>query len=92
FGSGYVALALALGAAPSRITTILDRDAANEHGTQFIFGSTLTSAETLTMLAVLVAAGELEIPIARVYPLVQVCDAYRELANRHTHGKIVLRP
>lgn len=33
-----------------------------------------------------------EIPIARVYPLEEVRDAYRELARRHTHGKIVLTP
>ena len=39
-----------------------------------------------------VADGSLEIPIARTYRLDQVRDAYRELAQRHTHGKIVLLP
>jgi hypothetical protein len=33
-----------------------------------------------------------EIPIARTYPLEQVRDAFRELAARHSHGKIVLLP
>jgi hypothetical protein len=32
------------------------------------------------------------IPIARMYPLEQVRDAFRELAARHSHGKIVLLP
>ena len=31
-------------------------------------------------------------PIARVYPLDEVREAYRELEQRHTRGKIVLRP
>ncbi|SHM06001.1 zinc-binding dehydrogenase [Actinacidiphila paucisporea] len=36
--------------------------------------------------------GELEVPIARSYPLESVQDAFRELERGHTHGKIVLRP
>jgi NADPH:quinone reductase-like Zn-dependent oxidoreductase len=32
------------------------------------------------------------VPIARVYPLDEVRDAYRELERRHTRGKIVLVP
>ena len=43
-------------------------------------------------LAGLLAAGRLEIPIAKVYPLAAVRDAYRELEQRHTRGKIVLVP
>jgi NADPH:quinone reductase-like Zn-dependent oxidoreductase len=35
---------------------------------------------------------ELEIPIARVYPLAEVRAAYRELERRDTLGKIVLVP
>jgi NADPH:quinone reductase-like Zn-dependent oxidoreductase len=34
----------------------------------------------------------LEVPIARIYPLERVQDAFRELERQHTHGKIVLRP
>ena len=34
----------------------------------------------------------LEVPIAKVYPLAQVREAYTELERRHTRGKIVLRP
>jgi hypothetical protein len=36
--------------------------------------------------------GHLEVPIANVYPLAQVREAYAELERRHTHGKIVLGP
>jgi hypothetical protein len=46
----------------------------------------------LAELAGLIADGHLEVPIANVYPLTQVRQAYTELERRHTHGKIVLRP
>jgi NADPH:quinone reductase-like Zn-dependent oxidoreductase len=39
-----------------------------------------------------VADGRLEIPIARIYPLSEVRAAFRDLEQRHTLGKIVLRP
>jgi NADPH:quinone reductase-like Zn-dependent oxidoreductase len=50
------------------------------------------SASTLAELAALIAAGELEIPIAATFPLSQVQDAYRQLEQGHTRGKIVLVP
>jgi NADPH:quinone reductase-like Zn-dependent oxidoreductase len=46
----------------------------------------------LAELAQLIDQGALEIPIARVYPLTDVQEAYRALEQRHTHGKIVLVP
>ena len=46
----------------------------------------------LAELANLIAASELEVPIAGVFPLDQVRQAYRTLEQRHTRGKIVLRP
>jgi NADPH:quinone reductase-like Zn-dependent oxidoreductase len=49
-------------------------------------------ATVLAQLADLIAAGELELPVAQVYPLDQVQDAFRTLEQRHTRGKIVLRP
>jgi NADPH:quinone reductase-like Zn-dependent oxidoreductase len=48
-------------------------------------------AEVLAELAQLIADGKLEIPIAHSYPLAEVRDAYRELEQRHTLGKIVLQ-
>jgi NADPH:quinone reductase-like Zn-dependent oxidoreductase len=42
------------------------------------------------MLASMINNGELEIPIAKTYPLNQVKEAYQELEQHHTHGKIIL--
>jgi NADPH:quinone reductase-like Zn-dependent oxidoreductase len=91
FGSGYVDLAIELGVAPERIDTIIDWNAAARHGVK-TDGSSFASATVLAELAALIADGKLEVPIARTYPLDRVRDAYRELEQRHTLGKIVLRP
>jgi NADPH:quinone reductase-like Zn-dependent oxidoreductase len=50
------------------------------------------NAAVLDQLARLVAAGTLEVPIFRTYPLEQVREAYGELARGHLLGKIVLIP
>jgi len=49
-------------------------------------------ANVLAALVQLIADGRLEVPIAATYPLARVRDAYRELEQRHTLGKIVLHP
>jgi NADPH:quinone reductase-like Zn-dependent oxidoreductase len=92
FGAGYVDLAIELGVAPERIDTIIDRDAAERHRVKTDGNMAGASAETLAELARLIAEGELEVPIDRVYPLAEVREAFRELERRHTLGKIVLRP
>jgi NADPH:quinone reductase-like Zn-dependent oxidoreductase len=92
FGQGYVELAISLGIAPARINTIIDFEAVTRHGVSAQGTQTVASASVLAELAELAAAGKLEIPIAAVYPLEQVRDAYRELAERHSRGKIVLVP
>jgi NADPH:quinone reductase-like Zn-dependent oxidoreductase len=92
FGAGYVDLALKLGVRPDRIDTIIDFAAAQRHGAKTEGNVAGASAEVLAELAGLIDEGALEVPIARVYPLAEVRDAYRELAHRHTRGKIVLRP
>jgi len=46
----------------------------------------------LAELATLIDEGRLEVPIAHVYPLDRVRDAFAELAQGHTRGKIVLVP
>jgi len=40
----------------------------------------------------LIARGELEVPIAGVFALDDVRDAFRQVELRHTRGKLVLRP
>jgi NADPH:quinone reductase-like Zn-dependent oxidoreductase len=93
FGGGYVELALALGVPAGRIDTIADFAAAAKYGVKADGGTAAGPGSTvLAELAGLIAGGHLEIPIANVYPLAQVREAYTELERRHTHGKIVLRP
>jgi NADPH:quinone reductase-like Zn-dependent oxidoreductase len=92
-GDGYVELALAIGVAPERIDTIADFAAAGKYGGKTDGGAAARpGAKMLAELAGLFADGHLELPIANVYPLTQVREAYAELERRHTHGKIVLRP
>jgi NADPH:quinone reductase-like Zn-dependent oxidoreductase len=92
FGGGYVELAIQLGVAPNRIDTIIDFAAAAKYGVKTEGSYEAANADVLGQLAGLIAAGRLEIPIAKVYPLAQVREAYRELEQRHTRGKIVLEP
>jgi NADPH:quinone reductase-like Zn-dependent oxidoreductase len=92
FGGGYVELALELGVSPQRIDTIADFEAAQRHGVKTDGNTAAANREVLAELAHLIDAGELEVPIAAVFPLDQVRDAYRELEQRHTRGKIVLVP
>jgi NADPH:quinone reductase-like Zn-dependent oxidoreductase len=92
FGGGYVELALKLGIPTNRIDTIIDFAAAEKYGVKTEGNADAGNAAVLGELAGLMGAGRLEIPIAKVYPLDQVRDAYQELEQRHTHGKIVLIP
>lgn len=92
FGGGYVDLAIELGVAPDRINTIADFEAVQRLGVHGQGTHAIASAARLAELAGLVANGLLEIPIAATFPLDQVRDAFRELAARHTRGKIVLIP
>jgi NADPH:quinone reductase-like Zn-dependent oxidoreductase len=91
-GGGYVELALALGVRPERIDTVADFSAGKAYGVKTDGSAAGSSAEVLGELAGLIDQGKLEIPIAGVYPLDKVRDAYRQLESGHTHGKIVLRP
>ena len=93
FGGGYVELAVAeLGVDPQRVDTIIDFPAIERFGVKGEGNAEAADAAVLAELAGLVAAGELEVPVAQVYPLDQVKEAFRTLEQRHTRGKIVLRP
>ena len=92
FGADYVQLALELGVEPSRIDTIVSFDAVERYGVKAEGNAAGASASTLAELAELIAAGELEVPIAAAYPLAEVRDAYQRLAQGHLRGKIVLLP
>ena len=92
YGGGYVQLGIELGIAPDRIDTIADWDAAARYGTKTDGNAAGSSAAVLEELAQLIVDGKLDVPIAATYPLDQVQEAYRELEERHTLGKIVLHP
>jgi NADPH:quinone reductase-like Zn-dependent oxidoreductase len=93
FGGGYVELALTeLGIDPRRVDTIIDFAAVEQFGVKGEGNAEAADAAVLAELTGLVAAGELEVPVAQVFPLDQVKDAFRALEQRHTRGKIVLRP
>ncbi|MGA9857821.1 MAG: zinc-binding dehydrogenase, partial [Solirubrobacteraceae bacterium] len=92
YGDGYVALAIELGVAPERIDTIADFAAVARYGVKAEGSAAGASAETLAKLAGLIAAGELDVPVAASYPLDQVRAAFAELERGHTRGKIVLIP
>ncbi len=93
FGGGYVAMAVEDLAVPrDRVDTITDFDAVERFGVLSAGGADAATAAVVTELANLVARGELDVPIAGVFALDDVRDAYRELEMRHTRGKLVLRP
>lgn len=90
FGKGYVELAIKLGIPTDHINTISDFEAAKKYN---IKAEGLAKASTIVVLskmAAMVNDGKLEITVAKTYPLTQVQEAYKDLEQRHTHGKIVL--
>lgn len=93
FGGGYVAMAIEdLKLPPDKVDTIADFDAVKRFGVQSKGGADAATAAVVAELADLVARGDLEVPIAGVFALDNVRDAFRELELRHTRGKLVLRP
>lgn len=92
FGDGYIDLALELGVAEDRINTIIDFAGAARTGVKNEGMAGSANAEVLAELAKLVAAGDLDVPIAASYPLAEVRAAYRDLMRRRARGKIVLIP
>jgi len=93
FGQGYVELAVReLGVSPKRVNSVIDFGAVEKFGTQSAGSAAAANAGVLAELAALIVNGKLEIPIAATYRLAAVRDAFRDLEQRHTRGKIVLAP
>lgn len=92
FGPDYVQLAVDLGVAPQRIDTIISFAKAGEVGAKAEGSAEASTTAVLAEMAGLVASGAIELNIAATYPLERVADAFEELEQRHTHGKIVLLP
>ena len=92
FGSGYADLAVRLGVPKERVVTIADFGAGQRLGVRVHGHSELQDQPgRVAELARLIAAGEVEMPIKSRFPLEQVQDAYRALAERHGLGKVVLQ-
>lgn len=92
FGPQYIDLALTLGVPPERIETIISRERAEAVGAKTAGSADASTTQVLAYMADLAASGQIEVPIAATYPLEQVRDAFAELEERHTQGKIVLVP
>ncbi|WP_307865671.1 NADP-dependent oxidoreductase [Streptomyces montanisoli] len=92
FGPQYVQLAIDLGIPPGRIETIISFEKAAQHGAKTAGSVDGSTREVLDEMAGHAASGRVEIPIAATYPLDRVRDAFADLEQRHTHGKIVLIP
>ncbi|HYB34377.1 MAG TPA: NADP-dependent oxidoreductase [Mycobacterium sp.] len=92
FGPDYVQLAVDLGVVPERIDTIIAFQKAAEVGAKTEGSAEASTPEVLAEMADLVATGAIDFDTAATYPLDQVAEAFEELEQRHTHGKIVLLP
>jgi NADPH:quinone reductase-like Zn-dependent oxidoreductase len=93
FGGGYVELAVdELGVAPERVNTIIDFAAAGRYKVGTSGNADAANAGVLSELVSLVADGRLEVPVAETFPLEDVREAFTTLEQRHTRGKLVLRP
>ncbi|MFD8418908.1 NADP-dependent oxidoreductase [Streptomyces sp. NPDC059668] len=93
-GAGVLADSVALTGDSARVLTIADMSAA-EHGVRFSAGSVDQAEDSLPQLVELVqlaAAGELDLPVWRTYPLDQAAAAHRDIEARRNKGKAVLLP
>jgi NADPH:quinone reductase len=92
FGPEYIDLALELDVPPEKIETIISWERAQEVGAKTEGSADASTPEILGEMAELVASGKIEVPIAATYPLEEVREAFEQLEDRHTLGKIVLIP
>ncbi|GAA1520400.1 NADP-dependent oxidoreductase [Agromyces terreus] len=87
FLGGQAGEAAALGVEPSRVFTLTDWDAVERE--QAVRAGT-GDLVALGRVAALVSARRIRLPIADVFPLERVADAYRAPERREAPGKIVL--
>jgi NADPH2:quinone reductase len=92
FGPDYVQLAVDLGVSTERINTIISFEKAVEVGAKAEGSAEASTPAVLSEIADLVTSGAIDFDVAATYPLDRVVDAFAELEQRHTHGKIVLLP
>jgi NADPH:quinone reductase len=92
FGPDYIQLAVDLGVPVERINTIISFAKAAEVGAKAEGSAEASTPAVLQAIADLIVSGAVDFDVAKTYPLDRVVDAFTELEQRHTHGKIVLLP
>ena len=92
FGPEYLDLAIDLGVPRDRIETIASFAEGPELGVKAEGERDRLHPRGACRDGQSRGSGAIEIPIAATYPLDRVADAYAELEQRHTRGKIVLIP
>jgi NADPH:quinone reductase-like Zn-dependent oxidoreductase len=91
-GAGLLPDAIALAGDAAHVITIAD-ESAPEHGVRFTGQDPADRApEALPELAALLAAGGLDVPVWRSYPLAEAGQAHADLDAGRNHGKIILLP
>ena len=91
-GKGYVEMAINMGIPASRINTVIDFEAAGKYKVKTDGSAAAGNVHVLAELVKMINDGDLELPIAKTYPLAKVREAYDDLERNHTHGKIILVP
>ena len=91
-GAGVLADSVALVGDAGKVITIAD-PSAPQHGVRFT-GSDPKDRfpESLPLLADLIAAGKLDVPVWRAYPLAEAAKAHADIEARRNQGKVVLVP
>lgn len=91
-GAGVLADSVALVGDAGRVITIADPSFAH-HGVRFTgMDPADRLPEALPRLAGLIAAGKLDVPVWRAYPLAEAARAHADLEARRNQGKVVLLP
>ncbi|MFI9486151.1 zinc-binding dehydrogenase [Promicromonospora sp. NPDC052451] len=89
FGTETVDAALMLGVPPDRISSVAGGPTrAGVRAT----GAHAADPRALERITDAILAGTVTVPIAESFPIDRVRDAVARQAERHTHGKIVVRP
>ncbi|MGW0884712.1 NADP-dependent oxidoreductase [Streptomyces sp. NPDC002671] len=91
-GAGVLAESVALVGDAGRVITIADPSFA-QHGVLFTgMDPADRFPEALPQLADLIAAGKLDVPVWRAYPLAEAAQAHADIEARRNEGKVVLLP
>ncbi|MGW1890597.1 NADP-dependent oxidoreductase [Streptomyces sp. NPDC002004] len=91
-GAGVLAESVALAGDAGKVITIADPSFA-QHGVRFTgMDPADRFPEALPQLADLIAAGKLDVPVWRSYPLAEAAQAHADIEARRNQGKVVLLP